>query len=263
MLGIHSLLKRQRLKHNVIDRDKILIPPNWDSWGKIRVLRENFDVEGVSNDWSTAIDVDPKAQYKIPDVSTETSHENHETYQDLLKEQNKLLVIYSEAVQDPATHALQSAQSTSFQGLDVDITPDQDFLAIQLANMDSLKAEEERIHGLIGNDKSSEAFSRNAVTSFHENVENTGSSRVNEYIGAVQFNMGGIQVDADDILKRLKEREREETPDRELSSPSLATGASSAMVSGEKVDSVALTNFFQGLIKKGGGANSPRAKVPQ
>lgn len=28
--------------------------------------------------------------------------------------------------------------------------------------------------------------------------------RVNEHIGPVQFNMGGIQVDADDMLQRLK-----------------------------------------------------------
>ncbi|KAI4167123.1 MAG: hypothetical protein LQ348_007722, partial [Seirophora lacunosa] len=54
-LGIHSLLKRQTLKHNVIDRDKVLVPPNWDSWGKIRVLREGFDVEGISSGWSIDI----------------------------------------------------------------------------------------------------------------------------------------------------------------------------------------------------------------
>jgi dynein light intermediate chain 1, cytosolic len=29
-------------------------------------------------------------------------------------------------------------------------------------------------------------------------------ARVNEHIGPVQFNMGGIQVDADDMLQRLK-----------------------------------------------------------
>jgi dynein light intermediate chain 1 len=28
--------------------------------------------------------------------------------------------------------------------------------------------------------------------------------RVNEHIGPVQFNMGGIQVDADDMLKKLR-----------------------------------------------------------
>jgi dynein light intermediate chain 1 len=31
-------------------------------------------------------------------------------------------------------------------------------------------------------------------------------ARVNEHIGPVQFNMGGIQVDADDMLQRLKVR---------------------------------------------------------
>ncbi|KAI4267669.1 MAG: hypothetical protein L6R35_006832, partial [Caloplaca aegaea] len=65
-LGIHSLLKRQTLKHNVIDRDKVLVPPNWDSWGKIRVLREGFDVEGISSGWSIDIQVPAKSQSSQP-----------------------------------------------------------------------------------------------------------------------------------------------------------------------------------------------------
>ncbi len=44
-IGIQSLLKRETVKHNVIDRDKILISPNWGSWGKIRILREGFEME--------------------------------------------------------------------------------------------------------------------------------------------------------------------------------------------------------------------------
>ncbi|KAL8938635.1 MAG: hypothetical protein Q9216_003782 [Gyalolechia sp. 2 TL-2023] len=67
-LGIHSLLKRQTLKHNVIDRDKVLVPPNWDSWGKIRVLREGFDVEGISSGWSIDTQLPPKPRpYQTPD----------------------------------------------------------------------------------------------------------------------------------------------------------------------------------------------------
>src|SRR5258706_15763957 len=54
-LGIQSLLKKQPLRHNVIDREKVLVPANWDSWGKIRVLREGFDVEGVNRGWSVDI----------------------------------------------------------------------------------------------------------------------------------------------------------------------------------------------------------------
>jgi hypothetical protein len=38
-----------------------------------------------------------------------------------------------------------------------------------------------------------------------EGEESIGDeARVNEHIGPVQFNMGGIQVDADDMLQRLK-----------------------------------------------------------
>ena len=62
-LGIHSLLKRESLKHNVIDRDKILVPANWDSWGKIRIIREGFDMEGVSTAWSIEIQDPPAVSY--------------------------------------------------------------------------------------------------------------------------------------------------------------------------------------------------------
>lgn len=61
-LGIKSLLKQQQLKHNVIDRDRVLVPPNWDSWGKIRILREGFDVEGISQKWSLDIDLPQSAR---------------------------------------------------------------------------------------------------------------------------------------------------------------------------------------------------------
>ena len=262
MLGIQSLLKRQPLKHNVIDRDKILIPANWDSWGKIRVLREGFDVEGICNGWSAAIDLYTHAQHQGLDESTGASEDKFVIKDVSKKERSTLLQAYSEAIQDPATHAFPSVQSPSSPKLEVDIVPNQDFLASQLDEMEKLKAREEQIRAVNGNEKVSEGYPHQANVSLNNDADNT-DSRVNEHIGAVQFNMGGIQVDADDILKRLKAREREETPDRELSSPSPAVESSTGLASSEKVDSVALTNFFQGLIKKGGGANSPRAKAQQ
>ncbi len=39
----------------VVERDQVFIPPGWDSWGKIRVLREGFDAEGVSLGWSAEL----------------------------------------------------------------------------------------------------------------------------------------------------------------------------------------------------------------
>ncbi|RUP47129.1 dynein light intermediate chain-domain-containing protein [Jimgerdemannia flammicorona] len=35
----------------VVERDTVLVPAGWDSWGKIRVLREGFDCEGVNDGW--------------------------------------------------------------------------------------------------------------------------------------------------------------------------------------------------------------------
>jgi dynein light intermediate chain 1, cytosolic len=35
----------------VVERDTVLVPAGWDSWGKIRVLREGFDCEGASSEW--------------------------------------------------------------------------------------------------------------------------------------------------------------------------------------------------------------------
>ncbi|KAI7882676.1 dynein light intermediate chain [Lichtheimia hyalospora FSU 10163] len=39
------------LKAQVIERDSVLVPAGWDSWGKIRVLREGFDCEEVHQEW--------------------------------------------------------------------------------------------------------------------------------------------------------------------------------------------------------------------
>lgn len=40
---------------NVLDRDAVLVPSGWDSWGKINVLREGFDLQRVHNAWESSI----------------------------------------------------------------------------------------------------------------------------------------------------------------------------------------------------------------
>ncbi|KAG0193425.1 hypothetical protein DFQ28_005242 [Apophysomyces sp. BC1034] len=44
------------LKAQVVERDAVLVPSGWDSWGKIRVLREGFDCDGVHQGWDADID---------------------------------------------------------------------------------------------------------------------------------------------------------------------------------------------------------------
>jgi dynein light intermediate chain 1 len=45
-----------RLKAQVIERDTVLVPSGWDSWGKIRILREGFDCDHVSEGWDADMD---------------------------------------------------------------------------------------------------------------------------------------------------------------------------------------------------------------
>lgn len=44
------------MKAQVIERDVVLVPSGWDSWGKLRVLREGFDCEAVNQGWDTDMD---------------------------------------------------------------------------------------------------------------------------------------------------------------------------------------------------------------
>lgn len=185
-LGIQSLLKRQPLKHNVIDRDKVLVPPNWDSWGKIRVLREGFDVEGVNTGWSI-------------DIQEATlSGDEEEQY-----EEGSALAIYEETIQDPRLDALHAVtNSSNSHALEVENSDVQTFLATQLEVLDRITKTSDP-----GATKGRRDESHNSglIESTEDNESGVvEDGRVNEHIGPVQFNMGGIQVDADDMLQRLK-----------------------------------------------------------
>jgi dynein light intermediate chain 1 len=200
-LGIHSLLKRQPLKHNVIDRDKVILPPNWDSWGKIRVLREGFDVEGVNQGWS--IDIEEQAETMTETNGNETegqdaSHEQTDGAQD------GALGIYEETIRNPGLDVLAvSSGPTNSKKLDVKGLDAQAFLASQLEVLERLRHEADPT----GTDNKRIGSNRTPSQSRTDAAEESNyieEGRVNEHIGPVQFNMGGIQVDADDMLQRLK-----------------------------------------------------------
>ena len=242
-LGIYSLLKRQPIRHNVIDREKVLIPPNWDSWGKIRVLREGFDVEAVSQGWSRFME----QQVKSSQIDGDTTHGDTEASNP--QDVDSPLFAYESTITDPKKHTALEDASAQKNGLEMETLGMQAFLAGQLDVMERLKAQEE-----LSPDRKDV---RNVSGSSYGSIDSANTStdernRVNEHIGPVQFNMGGIQVDAEDMLKRLKDREREETPDPESAVPATPEG---------KLQNEALANFFAGLMKRG-GSNSPRPQGP-
>ncbi|KAI1765748.1 putative motor protein [Hypoxylon sp. FL1150] len=202
-LGIRSLLKRAPLKPNVIDRDKIVVPPNWDSWGKIRVLRDGFDVEQVSEAWSIDLDQPfpmpksnaakdttedaPKHVIRDPNGEVKEMMVNGTT---MAPPEGSAVELYEEQVQDNSLDALQLAQGNQDTStLEVPSADTQLFLAMQLERLDQQKKADEKA----GKDN---MFAQGA-----------SDDMISDHIGPVQFNMGGIQVDADDMVQRLKDRQ--------------------------------------------------------
>lgn len=204
-LGIHSILKKQPLKHNVIDRDKVVIPPNWDSWGKIRVLRDGFDVDQVSSGWS--IDLDQPFPRASPNgAASENGQVNGGSGRAEGDPEGSTVALYEDAVQDPSMDALQLAgRNTHSTALEVETIDTQAFLTQQLKVLDAFKQK-----------NSEEAAREDARHKLHKKLDDehlvggdadrAAEAKVLEHIGPVQFNMGGIQVDADDMVQRLKVR---------------------------------------------------------
>ncbi|CRG87643.1 Cytoplasmic dynein 1 light intermediate chain 1 [Talaromyces islandicus] len=236
-LSIHSLLKRQSLKHNVIDRDKILVPANWDSWGKIRIIREGFDIEGVGDAWSIEIQ---ESSHPLANGSARgEAQDSSDPAAAAVEDGTSAVVIYEQTIKDPKQHLRAPGSNTHADRSQVEIeTQDmQGFLGQQVEVLEQLKADEEK-----------DRAANKAPKQLDMSPDLEESGRVNEHIGPVQFNMGGIQVDADDMLRKLKEREANRTPKKETAPASAAD---------EKAHNQALANFFAGLVKKPGG--SPRS----
>lgn len=82
---------------------------------------------------------------------------------------------------------------------------------------------------------------------------------MNEHIGPVQVNMGGIQVDADDMLKKLKSSREREKEDSKAGREEVSEGATGKRETEEeqRVENEKMSSFFANLIKRG-ASGSPR-----
>ena len=204
-LGIKSLLKQQQLKHNVTDRDRVLVPPNWDSWAKIRILRDGFDVEGVSEKWSVDIDHVPR-QVKANGQASADGEEQEDRAPPPVTEDGEedgpsATAIYEETIKNPESDfPLSALHSKQTNGIEVSSQDTQDFLKDQVKILDQLRLEDE-------NEAKVKAAKKDDGSSYRTFTEEA-SGVVEEHIGPVQFNMGGIQVNADEMVKRLQVRVR-------------------------------------------------------
>lgn len=205
-LGIHSLLKRNPLTPDVINREKILVPPNWDSWGKIRVLREGFDVELVSQGWSIDLD-QPLGQPHVNETGGDQgAHGGAEDENE--DPEGSAVHLYETNVQDPTSNALfQASRANHSTKLEVETVDTQSFLAEQLKYLELLKQknEQEKAAKSAGTRKAD--GESGLYTTGRADAGSGNAGGLDQHIGPVQFNMGGIQVDADDMVQRLKDRQ--------------------------------------------------------
>lgn len=198
-LGITSLLKRQPLKHNVIDRDKIAVPPNWDSWGKIRVLGGTFEAETVSQGWEE--DIDEQLGSSGP-CSMDTLEQNRQVASETAEpiQTESAIARYEDWCQEPGTSGGLAVVEGVMNETDVAIHSEdtQEFLEGQLKILEAFKAkaDTDKVATTAGTGASAAAAAAAASAADREHIS--------EHIGPVQFNVGGIQVDADDMLQRIK-----------------------------------------------------------
>ncbi|KAL2173585.1 dynein light intermediate chain-domain-containing protein [Thermothelomyces heterothallicus CBS 202.75] len=248
-LGIHSLLKKQPLRHNVIDRDKVVIPPNWDSWGKIRVLRDGFDVDRVSNGWSIDLDQPfPRSRQNGTEGGDGESNGADEREVADPDPEGSTVALYEESVHDPSMDALQLAgRNTHSTELEVETVDTQTFLAQQLKVLEAFKQKNEEAAREASHHRPHKKLADDDHLGDHSDAKT--DARVLEHIGPVQFNMGGIQVDADDMVQRLKERQA-----LGLSSEPDSPTAEEAVDSTPAMNTENLQAFFHGLMNRRGAS---------
>ncbi|KAF2726928.1 dynein [Polyplosphaeria fusca] len=243
-LGIKSLLKQEKLKHNVTDRDRVLVPPNWDSWAKIRILRDGFDVEGVSQKWSADIEIPQHMKLAVNGTAMEDGQVD--TAGDADEEEAgapSATAIFEDTIRNPdQDFGLSAVHSKQTNKIEVESKDTQDFLAGQLAQLELLRLDDEAEQKMKASKKKDEPMYR----TYPENANGV----LEEHIGPVQFNMGGIQVNADEMVKHLQDREANRTVSPE--GPSTPPPPHQE----PKMDNDKLASFFTSLMSK--GSNSPR-----
>ncbi|KAI4765592.1 hypothetical protein E4T52_09282 [Aureobasidium sp. EXF-3400] len=241
-------------KHNVVDRDRVLVPPGWDSWGKIRVLREGFDVEGISRAWGVEIQDLPSSPSSPTLPSTPEAQTTGGAELSLPSDQDTTISLYEQQIQNPHPPAPSQPK------LEVECTPDQTFLAAQAESLDRYRAEDEAAK------KAREArrVANGPSTPSHSSTDDSGSRAMAEHVGPVQFNMGGIQYDADEVLRRLKERNKPVaspspagiTTPFSPQSPAPASSNGTTQDTAKDLPTENLEAYFASLMKGGRGANS-------
>ena len=124
LLGIESVSQRDLVKPSVVDRDKIVVPCNWDSWTKILILDDGFPTASISETWSKDMHAATSAPTSVDSIST--SHPSSEA-----------AIIYETRIEDPYAHRSGGDKVQPPEALEVEGQSMQEFLKEQLGKADT------------------------------------------------------------------------------------------------------------------------------
>ncbi|CAG8698939.1 15715_t:CDS:2, partial [Funneliformis mosseae] len=89
------------IKAHVVERDTVLVPTGWDSWGKIKVLRDGFDCEGLLQGWELDMGGDKPAEGEEKEIiSAKKLYEDVAVHEDSDKPLSIPRMIIAEDEQD-------------------------------------------------------------------------------------------------------------------------------------------------------------------
>lgn len=79
-ISMRSLYSYQ-VKAQIVDRDVVVVPAGWDTWGKVKALQKDFDCQQVIERW----DIDMGA---LEDRQPVPDHGLHSVYRDTITDPN-------------------------------------------------------------------------------------------------------------------------------------------------------------------------------
>lgn len=141
-------------------------------------------MEGVSTAWSIEIQDPPESIYQTTNSAQENEH-------GLAEDGTSAVTTFEQTIYDPKQGTVGANPNNNSTKIEIESTDLQDFFANQANILEDLKARDDKEH-----------TTQQAPQLEMSPMADEG--KVNEHIGPVQFNMGGIQVDADDMLKKLR-----------------------------------------------------------
>ncbi|KAI5477030.1 cytoplasmic dynein light intermediate chain 1 [Pseudohyphozyma bogoriensis] len=246
---------------NVVDRDQVLVPTGWDSWGKIRILRDRYDVDGVGQGWD--LDMERETDRLAGRLSTED--------EERLDSEGRRVISAIRMYEEVVVNLDSDDQPINMANSHVEVQNEQDFLKTHYETLQKDREKDPRA-----------AFAARPTAGGAQNGELSYGASVVGPMASHSLNLPSVERalerDTDDVTARLAKMTRRESataagirspvspafsptlgaspPLNGSTSPNLTstlltpTSSSGGTPAGGQASNEVLANFFQSLLEK-------------